>query len=187
LSSGQPLFSGKVLHTESAGLRGRERAAKAKPAPGNSDWGIHNAEQFSQEECEEIGQDVAEEKEVLSTGWAGTEQSFLKKWFFTLTPGSKENEIIMNNFIEEISSDLLKAIIGIEGGDEVVRERHFHGCLWFKYELENLFVLKKMFEDAGFKAKEGKKAVYLHITEIRNWPKAVKYTIKGSAFLELRD
>jgi hypothetical protein len=63
----------------------------------------------------------------------------------------------MVNFLEYIQSDLLKAVIGIEGGDDVVRERHFHGCLWFKYELDNLFVVKRLFEEANFKPKEGKK------------------------------
>jgi hypothetical protein len=175
MSSEHPLFSGMVSNTgQNAVSQARFDGEEQQITPINI--------LPEQRADEEVAQEVAEEAEVFKMGWTGTEQTNLKKWVFTLTPGSTENEIMMNNFLEFMQNDLLKAVIGIEGGDEVVRERHFHDCLWFKYELENLFVLKRLFEEANFKPKEGKSCVYLHITEIRNWTKAVRYTTKGSVF-----
>jgi hypothetical protein len=179
MSSGQPLFSGKVIDT-------------IKPVrQARNDWEeqqlIPDTITLEQQADEDVAQEVAEQKEILWTDWAGTEQVNLKKWFFTLTPATEENRTHMENFLEFIQSDLLKAVIGEEGGDETVRERHFHGCLWFKYELTNLFVLKILFDEENFKPSDGKEKVYLNITEIRKWPAAVRYAIKGSVFLELRD
>jgi hypothetical protein len=127
---------------------------------------------------------LAEKLDEERREFVGSEKSRVSKWFFTLTPDSDENRIHMMNFMDKNAQFMNRAYVGCEGGDEKVPQKHFHSCLWMK-DFMNLWRMKNMFENEGFKPTPGKDKIYLNLSQIKSWPKAVNYAIKGSLFVKL--